>query len=138
MRLSWAAQSHIWRLIDREALMEEHVRGYIQRFQEPEQIKKNRPGAYYPGQENFGSRKAGTVAGGRRKAIMSKKAPRRVRQEREQTARGDLTALRARLTGAYSVFNNTTDPELLEASILEIRSLESKYAHALRALKALL
>ena len=67
-----------------------------------------------------------------------KRAERAEQRAREQSARGDLTALQSRLTGAYSVFNNTTDPELLEASILEIRSLESKYAHALRALKALL
>ena len=43
MRLSWAAQSHIWRLIDREALMEEHVRGYISVFKNRNRLKKTVP-----------------------------------------------------------------------------------------------
>ena len=36
---------------------------------------------------------------------------------------------------AYSVFNHTVDPDLLEASILELRALQSRYDHMLRNMK---
>ena len=52
-------------------------------------------------------------------------------------AEQEVRALHERMESAYSVFNNPADPELLEASILEIRALQSRYGCALRALKAL-
>lgn len=62
----------------------------------------------------------------------------RKRREQEQllsSARQELADVRNSLERAYSVFNNTSDPELIEASILEIRALQSKYSHTLRNLK---
>ena len=62
----------------------------------------------------------------------------RKRQEAElmlHSARQELVDVRSSLEQAYSVFNSTSDPELLETSILEIRALQSKYSHTLRNLK---
>ena len=68
---------------------------------------------------------------------MGKRALRRERRARRAAAVEELIALRAGMDAAYSVFNHTADPELLEASILEIRALQSRYGHALRNLKDL-
>lgn len=67
---------------------------------------------------------------------MSRKT-RRQERERFQTAERELSELRSGLAGAYSAFNHTADPELVEASILEIGALQSRYSSALRAIKAL-
>ena len=61
----------------------------------------------------------------------------RVQQEYVESAQTELTALRDALRQAYDVFNRTADPALLEASILEIGALQSKYDCALRNIKAL-
>ena len=66
---------------------------------------------------------------------MGKRALRRERRERRAAAERELTELRDGLDAAYSVFNDTVEPELLEASILEIRALQSRYGCALRNLK---
>ena len=52
-------------------------------------------------------------------------------------AESELDRVRDGLAAAYSVFNNTADPELLEASILEISALQSRYSVMLRAIKHL-
>lgn len=68
---------------------------------------------------------------------MCKAARRREQRERLRAAMQELSGLQASLESAYSVFNHTADPELLEASILEISALRSKYSRMLRSLKAL-
>ena len=68
---------------------------------------------------------------------MTKAERRREQRERLSAAERELSGLRDSLESAYSVFNNTADPELLEASILEIRALQSRYGCALRSLKAM-
>ena len=68
---------------------------------------------------------------------MSGIARRREYRARRFAAEQELFRLQGRLQCAYSTFNHTADPQLLEASILEISSLQSRYAHALRQLKAL-
>lgn len=56
-------------------------------------------------------------------------------QEAPPTAGQELYELKRELVAAYSRFNNTPDPALLEAVIYEIKSLEARYSHALRRLK---
>lgn len=50
-------------------------------------------------------------------------------------AETELGRVRDGLAAAYSVFNSTADPELLEASILEISALRSRYGIMLRNIK---
>lgn len=52
-------------------------------------------------------------------------------------ARQELSALRHELSDAYEVFNRTLDPQLLEASILEISALHARYSSVLKNLKSL-
>ena len=68
---------------------------------------------------------------------MFKSTRRRERQERMRAAMQELGGLQARLESAYDLFNRTADPELVEASILEISALRSKYGCTLRQLKAM-
>ena len=49
----------------------------------------------------------------------------------------ELGVLRSALSDAYVGFNNTIDPILLEAYILEISALHSKYSLALRNYKSI-
>ena len=65
------------------------------------------------------------------------RARRREQQELQDAAVRELRELRASLAGAFSAFNHTADPALLEASILEIGALQSRYCSALRSFKAL-
>lgn len=67
---------------------------------------------------------------------MSKAAQRRERRDRQAAMVRELSELRAGLDGAYSVFNHTADQEMVEASILEIGALQSKYSCLLRSLKS--
>ena len=60
---------------------------------------------------------------------------RRTQQARLAEARRELSALRDTLTDTYAVFNRTTDPALLEASILEISALQCKCDCLLRSIK---
>lgn len=66
---------------------------------------------------------------------MGKKLPRRVRGKALQNARHELRNMQNSMEHAYSVFNHTVDPDLLEASILEMRALQSRYDHLLRNMK---
>ena len=68
---------------------------------------------------------------------MTKAAARRERKARQEAAGQELRELLDGLSSAYSTFNHTLDPELLEASILEIRALQSRYSSALRNIKLL-
>ena len=64
-----------------------------------------------------------------------KKPPRRVRGKALQNATRELRNMQNSIEHAYSVFNHTVDPDLLEASILELRALQSRYDHLLRSMK---
>ena len=64
-----------------------------------------------------------------------KKPPRHVRGKAMQNARRELRNMQNSMEHAYSVFNHTVDPDLLEASILELRALQSRYDHLLRSMK---
>lgn len=66
---------------------------------------------------------------------MLKSARRHKQQTQFAAAEGVLAGLQDQLESAYNVFNNTADPDLLEASILEIRALQSRYGCTLRSLK---
>lgn len=63
------------------------------------------------------------------------KPPRRNRGKAMQNARRELRNMQNSMEHAYSVFNHTVDPDLLEASILELRALQSRYDHLLRSMK---
>ena len=65
------------------------------------------------------------------------KARRRGQDSALADAETELLRLSTSLSSAYSVFNSTDDPELLEASILEISALRSRYSAALRSLKSI-
>lgn len=47
----------------------------------------------------------------------------------------ELSGTKLLLNDAYTVFNSTIDPELIESSIYEINSLQSKYSYLLREIK---
>ena len=52
-------------------------------------------------------------------------------------ARDELEQLRESLEQSYSAFNSTSDPEILEACILEISALRRRYSAALRNIKSM-
>ena len=60
---------------------------------------------------------------------------RRAEQARMEAAAAALDTLRSSLAEAYRTFNRTTDPALLEASILEISALQVRYDCLLRSIK---
>ena len=64
-----------------------------------------------------------------------KKPPRRAHGMAMQNASRELRNMQNSIEHAYSVFNHTVDPDLLEASILELRALQSRYDHLLRSMK---
>ena len=68
---------------------------------------------------------------------MTKRERKKERKEHIAAAEREVQDLQIGIECAYSVFNNTADPELLEASILELRALQSRYGCALRNLKLL-
>lgn len=47
----------------------------------------------------------------------------------------ELSDTKLLLSRAYTVFNYSSDKELIEASIYEISSLQAKYSYLLRAIK---
>ena len=49
----------------------------------------------------------------------------------------DLADLKRCLAGAYRNFNSSVEPELIEASVYEINSLQSKYAYLVRMIKTI-
>jgi len=68
---------------------------------------------------------------------VSRKDVRRIAAEALQSAASELDALGEALRRAYALFNRTDDPALLEASILEIGALQSRYGSVLRNIKTL-
>ena len=63
---------------------------------------------------------------------------RRKHENREaDSARQQLCSLREDLSCAYGAFNATSDPQLLEACILEISALHARYSCALKNLKSI-
>ena len=70
---------------------------------------------------------------------MPKKETRRHRRAREQellAAKQSLNDIRDSMLRAYSIFNNSSDLDLVEASILEISALQSRYSHTLREVRS--
>ena len=66
----------------------------------------------------------------------------RIKEKREmrsklRAAREELRQLQLNLEEAYSAFNAASDPDILEACILEIAALRSRYSAALRNIKTL-
>jgi len=66
----------------------------------------------------------------------------RIREKRElrerlRSAREELQQLHFRLDMAYEAFNAASDPEILEACILEISALRRRYSSALKNIKTL-
>ena len=68
---------------------------------------------------------------------MSRIKEKRLLAEKLSAARRELDSLKNRLDSAYRAFNQGTDPELLEACILEISALHSRYSAALRNIKSM-
>ena len=68
---------------------------------------------------------------------MSRMKEKRLLREKLSAAMQELESLKKRLDGAYRAFNQGTDPELLEACILEISALHSRYSATLRNIKSM-
>lgn len=68
---------------------------------------------------------------------MSKRMIRKEAQQMLCCAGDELKDLRRQINGAYAVFNRTLDQDKLEASILEINALQSKYGIALKSFKSI-
>ena len=68
---------------------------------------------------------------------MSKIKQRRELRRRLAVALEELEALSESLRDAYRCFNTCTDPEILEACILEISALHSRRSAALRNIKSM-
>ena len=51
------------------------------------------------------------------------------------SARQEIFELRSALSQAYRAFNASSDPDIVEASILEISALQARYGRMLRDLK---
>jgi len=47
----------------------------------------------------------------------------------------ELSEARVALTDAYDRFNNTTEPELVDACVFEINAIQSRYGYLLRVIK---
>jgi hypothetical protein len=66
---------------------------------------------------------------------------RRLTRRPEATALNELKqslhTTRSALEGAYAAFDYTSDPELTEACIFEIRSLQARMNYLVRQIKAL-
>lgn len=56
------------------------------------------------------------------------------KQRRKELKRvaGEIYSIRSSLDDAYTQFNNTTDPDALDACIFEISALRSRYNIALK------
>ena len=65
----------------------------------------------------------------------SKKLKRREELENTQNARRELQNVREGINEAYCVFNSVSDPDTLDAVILEISALQSKYSLLLKKYK---
>ena len=65
----------------------------------------------------------------------SEKTKRRELLETTLSAREELRHVREDINDAYCVFNSTSDPDALEAVILEISALQSKYSLLLKKYK---
>ena len=68
---------------------------------------------------------------------VSKAKIKKEKRDHIESVRQELSGLRASMESACSLFNHSADPEILEASILQFRALQSKYGCALRSMKAL-
>ncbi|MBR2879109.1 MAG: DUF2508 domain-containing protein [Oscillospiraceae bacterium] len=68
---------------------------------------------------------------------MSRIRERRELRRRFAIALEELEALNLNLRDAYRCFNTSTDPEILEACILEISALHSRRSAALRNIKSM-
>ena len=55
----------------------------------------------------------------------------------EEQLREGLDRTQVLIAQAYSGFNSTGDPDLIEAYVFEIRSLHARYAYLLRRVKEL-
>ena len=56
----------------------------------------------------------------------------KMRQKELKRVAGEIGTIRSSLDDAYSQFNNTTDPDALDACIFEISALRSRYNTALK------
>jgi len=64
--------------------------------------------------------------------MAKKKKSAKVRKKELTHAANEIGSIRSSLNDAYSHFNNTTDPDALDACIFEINALRSRYNTALK------
>lgn len=58
-------------------------------------------------------------------------------EEERQELLDSLRATRAQMHQAYSGFNNTSDPDLIDAYVFEMKALQARYSYLLRRVKEL-
>ena len=68
---------------------------------------------------------------------MSAAGEKRELRRRLGLAMGELEELQLSLGHSYHAFNSTSDPEILEACILEIAALRRRYSALLRSIKSM-
>lgn len=56
-------------------------------------------------------------------------------EEERQTLMEGLAQTRTRIAQAYSCFNSTHDPDLIESYVFEINALQARYSYLLRRIK---
>ena len=56
----------------------------------------------------------------------------KMRRKELKRVAGEIGCIRSSLDDAYTQFNNTTDPDALDACIFEISALRSRYNTALK------
>lgn len=59
------------------------------------------------------------------------------RDAERQTLLDGMVETRRKISDAYSGFNNTHDPDLIESYVYEINSLQSRYSYLLRRVREL-
>ncbi len=69
------------------------------------------------------------------KIFLSKDEKEKTLPEYEQTLL-DLTEIRTRQNAIRSLFNNLTDPDLIESCIHEMNAIEARYRHLLRKIRS--
>ena len=62
---------------------------------------------------------------------------RREKTEEHEALLDSLNRTRTQIHQAYSSFNSTSDPDLIESYVFEIKALQSRYSYLLRRVKEL-
>ncbi len=68
--------------------------------------------------------------------MFAKRKAKKARKAELASVSSQLREIRISLNDAWSIFNNTSDPELTEASIYEINALRARYDHIIKGARS--